>query len=60
MSPHEIRQLADSVSAFGRIWGTGYLDRLVREGQITRNDADRVLLHAEFALPMPTEWQVAK
>ena len=58
MSPHEIRLLADVVSAFGRTWGTGYLNRLVTDGQITQDDADRVLLHTDFGLSMPIEWQV--
>ncbi len=60
MSPYDIRQLADTVTAFGRTWGTGYLSRLVNQGQITQDDADRVLLHARFAPPMPTEWLVTK
>lgn len=53
-SPYEIRQLADTVTAFGRSWGTGYLQRLVAQGQITQADAECVLLHADFMPPMPT------
>lgn len=55
-SPYDIRQLADTVSAFGRSWGTGYLQRLVAQGQITHADADCVLRHADFRPPMPTSF----
>lgn len=55
-SPYQISQLADTVSAFGRDWGTGYLERLVIDGQITRADADCVLLHVTFPPAMPTTY----
>ena len=59
LSPFDIRQLADTVQAFGPTWGDGYLRRLIATGQITQADADAVMRRVEFTAPLPTEWGVS-
>ena len=58
MSEYDVCQLVDTVKAFGRTWGQGFVARLVTEGQISQADADRVLSRVRYAPPFPTEWMV--
>jgi len=43
LSPMRMRTLIDDVARFGRQWGTGYVNQLVADGQISRHDADAVI-----------------
>ena len=58
MSEYDVRELCETVKAFGRTWGAGFVARLVTQGQISQADADRVLSRVRYAPPFPTEWLV--